>query len=485
VEAPGKPLVESFELPLKAEGALPAKAGRGSLPESLLFCNIMWFCRLRWLVIALLSAFAAAGFFPGLLERFGLHRQVGWALAAAGVLAAANLGLTAHSKLLERSKSSYGIRLNLWLQIILDLLILTAVVHFVGSLETFIAFMYLFHIVLACIFFSGAQSFAVTVVACVLYIGCVWAEATGVISYGGLSMVPGPPCGLEQPAAALLRAASATAIWLVVWYLASHLSAMVRRRDYELAETNRRLVETQKEKTRHLLHTAHELKTPFASICANAQLLEKGYCGVVSDEAKKILSRISQRCRRMTAEIPEMLQLASLSALDGEAPRRTEVDLAEVLRECMSRLQPIAGERDVTLEEDLRPTVTTTVADHMRMLFGNILSNAVLYSHKGGRVRVTCRPAPAGGARAAIEDEGIGIAPEKLPHIFDDYYRTEEAVRHNEHSTGLGLSIVRHVARTHGIRIRVESAPGVGTSFVLEFPPSGVAPKGDTFSREG
>jgi len=71
-----------------------------------------------------------------------------------------------------------------------------------------------------------------------------------------------------------------------------------------------------------------------------------------------------------------------------------------------------------------------------------------------------------------IEDEGIGIAPEKLPRIFDVYYRTEEAVRHRPESTGVGLAIVRHVAEIHGIRVRVESAPDVGTRFTLRFPPS-------------
>ncbi len=69
-----------------------------------------------------------------------------------------------------------------------------------------------------------------------------------------------------------------------------------------------------------------------------------------------------------------------------------------------------------------------------------------------------------------VEDDGIGIVPEKLPRIFDDYYRTDEAVRHNRDSTGLGLAIARHVAAMHGIRVRVESAPGAGTRFTLRFP---------------
>ena len=62
---------------------------------------------------------------------------------------------------------------------------------------------------------------------------------------------------------------------------------------------------------------------------------------------------------------------------------------------------------------------------------------------------------------------------EKAVQSLDDYYRTEEAVRHNKDSTGLGLAIVRHVSLSHGIRVRVESAPGRGTRFTLRFPPTG------------
>ena len=105
----------------------------------------------------------------------------------------------------------------------------------------------------------------------------------------------------------------------------------------------------------------------------------------------------------------------------------------------------------------------------MKMLFSNLLSNAVVYSHRGGWVEVRCAQGNGAEPLVTIEDHGIGIPGEKLPQIFDAYYRAEEAVRHHKESSGLGLAIVRHVAETHGIRVHVESAPGVGTKFTLRF----------------
>ena len=78
-------------------------------------------------------------------------------------------------------------------------------------------------------------------------------------------------------------------------------------------------------------------------------------------------------------------------------------------------------------------------------------------------MRVACRPDDGSGAMVSIADDGIGIAPEKLPRILDEHYRTKEAALHNKESSGLGLAIVRHVVALHGIRLRVESRPGVGT----------------------
>jgi len=81
-------------------------------------------------------------------------------------------------------------------------------------------------------------------------------------------------------------------IWLAVWYLASHLSSMVRRREYELATINRRLVAAQKERSQYMLATTHQLKAPFAAIYSNAQLLLQGYCGQIPDQAAQAVQRI-------------------------------------------------------------------------------------------------------------------------------------------------------------------------------------------------
>jgi signal transduction histidine kinase len=455
-----------------------------SLPESLLVRNVIWFCSLRWIVVGLLLAFGALGLFGGALRRIGLRPHPEWPFVAAAALAAANLAFLAHARRLVGA-NSHGARGNLAAQIGVDLLALTVVVHYMGSLETYVAFAYLFHIVLACIFFPRSWSFAVTSAACVLYAACVALEAADVLPAAGIYASAALRDQMDHMAGVrVLNVSWATLTLAVVWYLASHLSAMVRARDSQLAETNRRLLEAQEERTRYMLRTTHELKAPFAAIHANAQLLLKGHCGELPDAAHEVAVRVAARCRRLATEIQEMLQLANLRFVKGDALRWVERDLADILQWCLAQARPVAEERGVVLTDDLRAARVVGVEDHLKMLFGNLLANAINYSLPGGSASVQCTPSPGDGPVVTVADHGIGIAREKLPRIFDAYYRTDEAVLHNRESTGLGLAIAAHVAQMHGVRVRVESAPGVGTKFILQFPPAGETPERGKAQKE-
>ena len=472
--------VASYDLPLPADGhglsaggraAAAPKAASAHLPDSLLVRNAIWFCHLRWIVVALLALFGVLGQFAGLLPRFGLRAHPGWPFVAAAVLLIANLAYLAHARALARSDPPRGVKRNLWAQIVLDLVVLTVVVHHMGSLETYAAFAYLFHIVLACVFFPRGWSFIVTAIAVGLYLACVALEGAGVLAPASLYASSALRDQMDaMPGVRFLNVGWAMVTWAVVAYLTSHLSAMVRQRDSELAATNRRLLEAQRERARHMLHTTHELKAPFSAIHANVQLLLKGYCGALPDPALSVLGRITARCQRLAAEIQEMLQLANLQS-KAQTPAMAELDLAQVLDWSIAQVRPIAAQREISVDRALRPARVFAVEDHMKMLLLNLLANAVSYSQAGGRVRVECAPQQGNGPLVTIEDHGIGIPADKLPHIFDAYYRTNEAVQHNKESTGLGLAIVQQVAEAHRVRVSVESAPGIGTRFILHFPP--------------
>jgi signal transduction histidine kinase len=372
----------------------------------------------------------------------------------------------------------------LWSQVIIDLVLLTAVVHFLGSLDTSAPFIFLVPIVLACIFFSRQESVVVTAIACGLYAACVGLESLGLVIPTSIYMDTGFREHLtESPGFPIPIVLSVMAIWIIVWYLASHLSGLLRERERDLGLKNERLTTEQLEKTKHMLRTTHELKAPFAAVAANAELLLRGNFGKLPEEAEHVVERIVARCHRLAHEIQEMLQIANLQSPDVQ-PQPVTLDISDIARWCIARVLATAGEREIRIDVQLEPVRVVAVEDHMKMLLSNVFSNAVNYSHEGGTVRVNCRAADAGGAIIEVEDHGIGIQPEKLPKIFDDYYRTDEAARHNRDSTGLGLAIVRRIVETHRIKLTVESAPNCGTRFTLRFPNSGLPSDTNTYGKE-
>lgn len=501
--------VATYELPLTEE--LSASSGEDQnrdgktserpLSQALLAQNVSWFCQVRWLVIAILVSYGILGFFPSLVNYFGLRTPGVWPFVTAAILTISNLVFLYFARQAAGSKTAPGqseevrpagiassdkagprrslgmlssttTMVNLWGQIIADLLVLTAVVYFVGSMETSVAFAYLFHIVVSCVFFRRGWSLIVTFTAIGMFAACILAEYVLKI-VPPMSIFTQVPLNPNEPSVLIVLGLNfflTIAIWIAIWYLASHLSSAVRQRDFELAETNRRIVAAQEERSRHMLATTHQLKAPFAAIYSNAQLLEGGYCGKVPDEAMQIVQRISARCRRLTAEIQEMLQLANLSSTSQDALPRTRIVSTDLLLWCLSQVDPVAREHGVTFKTDIRPVALFGAEDHFKMLLNNLLSNAVVYSHRNGQVHISCRREPSGEAVITISDNGIGIAEDKLPHIFEEHYRTKEAVQHNKESSGLGLAIVKHVAEMYRIRIQVQSRLGSGTQFQLTFP---------------
>lgn len=453
------------------EPPVTAVALNGAGDAVLLWRHAAWFCRLRWRVVGLMAAAGLVGLLAPAPVLVGLRLPRLWPWVVAGILALLNLAYLRRIPREDSPADAVQPRLHLWVQIGLDLLVLTGVVHCLGSVETYAPLMYLFHIVLACIFFPPLHSLGVTAASAVLYLSCLVLETHGlvppatVLGYGGLAQHAELPAGFWG-----WRIGSIFGVWGIIWYLASGLAGRLRRREEELAVSNQRLQASGEERTRHMLQTTHQLKAPLAAIHANVQLLLGGYCGRLPEPALSVVGKVMERCVALAQQIQEMLQLANLRSEGQAPPAPAEVDLVAAMQTAVTAVEPTASRRGVRFVCDLHPVAVCLAEDHLRMLLDNLLSNAVNYSYAGGTVTVGCGPGPSPDAVVTVADQGIGIPADKLPKVFEDYYRTAEATRHNKASTGLGLAVVRDVVRLTGITLEVESRVGQGTCFRLTIP---------------
>jgi len=218
-------------------------------------------------------------------------------------------------------------------------------------------------------------------------------------------------------------------------------------------------------------NVSHELKTPVTSIKGFVETLLEG---ALKDpqHAEEFLKIISRQVDRLHQIIEDLL---SLSRIEQEAEQGRIVlngrRLAPVLRAAVQACSARAQEKGITLElscpEDLRARLNQTLLEQAVV---NLIDNAIKYSGPHSRVQVEAARED-GLVAVRVRDQGIGIAKEHLPRLFERFYRVDAGRSRKAGGTGLGLAIVKHIAQAHGGRVAVESTPGQGSVFTLFLQP--------------
>ncbi len=215
-------------------------------------------------------------------------------------------------------------------------------------------------------------------------------------------------------------------------------------------------------------NASHELKTPLATIKLMVQTV---LYQDVPDPAmtKEFLGDVDKEIDRLNAVVVDLLTLVGMDS--GETPLNCEeLNLSKLLEENVKRLSPLARERGIQLDISIREDLYVS-GDEIKLdqVFYNLLDNALKYTPRGKNVNVDVYRA---GRQAVVivKDEGIGIPKDKIPHIFDRFYRVDEARARDTGGTGLGLSIVKQIILAHGGSIDVTSELDKGSVFTVELP---------------
>ena len=213
---------------------------------------------------------------------------------------------------------------------------------------------------------------------------------------------------------------------------------------------------------RFVADVSHELRTPLTTIQGNVDLLQRGAAQdpEARQEALEIIAEETGRMARLASDLLLLAQADAGIKLDLK-PVELDTLLLEVYRQ--GRLM-VDGQEIKLGHED--QAIVLGDADRLRQLLLNLVDNAVKYTPAGGEIVLMLYREPE-WTRVSVEDSGIGIRGEDLPHIFDRFYRVEESRSKGKTGTGLGLSIARWVAEAHGGNLTVESQEGEGTTFTL------------------
>ncbi|MDT4944857.1 MAG: two-component system, OmpR family, sensor kinase [Pseudonocardiales bacterium] len=224
---------------------------------------------------------------------------------------------------------------------------------------------------------------------------------------------------------------------------------------------------------RFVADASHELRTPLTTIRGYAELFRQG---AVTDEQSQLraTSRIEAEATRMGRLVDDLLLLAELDqpgtsqlVPDGAA------DLATLASDAVADARAADPARSISYAGPPSDVPVPADSDRLRQVLANLLTNAIVHTPPGTPVEVTLTTTLT-AARLEVRDRGPGIAPDDVARIFERFYRTDTSRSRARGGTGLGLSIVQAVVAASGGVVTCRSAPGEGTSFVVELP---IAPR--------
>jgi signal transduction histidine kinase len=249
----------------------------------------------------------------------------------------------------------------------------------------------------------------------------------------------------------------------------------LRRTNAALVESNAELerqytaaLDARRAKDEFLATVSHELRTPLTAVIGYAQLMEEGVSGPITEAQRTDLVQMRAASDRLLSLVDDLLELTTLKrgnlrveveSFDPRAPLRTAVEVTRGRADSVAFHLDVPGGPLPVMRSDRKKIVKILVS---------LLSNAYKFTAQG-EVRVTLE-LHNGRAAYRVQDTGVGIAPQVLPAVFDEFRQADGSFTRKYGGTGLGLALSRRLARLLGGDIDVASAPGEGSTFTVELP---------------
>lgn len=234
-------------------------------------------------------------------------------------------------------------------------------------------------------------------------------------------------------------------------------------------EASERAEQANRSKDDFLATVSHELRTPLNAIAGWLSLLRSG--ALPPERVGDALDTIERNVRAQARLIDDLLDVSRITS--GKLQLSLEpTDMTEVVRAAVEALRPGAEAKRIVIRTDLAAELPSTLGDPTRLqqVVWNLLTNALKFTHGGGEIDVELG-AVEGGLGLVVRDNGQGIGPETLPHIFDRFQQAQSSFTRSHGGLGLGLAIVRHLVELQGGRVRAESAGlGQGATFEVFLP---------------
>jgi len=345
-----------------------------------------------------------------------------------------------------------------YLQLILDLLLITWLVYISGGMTTATYFLYIFAIIAASLVISEKATYLAAGLSAVLFGFLVDATYFGLIPYFH------PDQAIKQDfGSVLFNLILAWAVFFAVAFFMNYLSHSLRRARQELEKTQKELIlrERLAEAGRVSATLAHEIRNPLAAISSAVQVLKSEYTG--NGDVGRLMEVIVRESNRVSQLLEQFLDFAAPSKM-----MFSEIDLGMLLNETLEMLRSSGELNGEKIRVDgnylFRKVVYYGNPNHFKQIFWNLVKNSLKAMPEGGRLSLNFYNSRRDGLKMVIADTGIGLSEKDKENLFVPFYSGFGEGR------GLGLATVRKLVEDYEGKIQVNSEVGRGTEVIITLP---------------
>lgn len=446
-----------------------------TLTDHELASRLSWFISIRWFAAAATVLLALVAH-----HLIGLRFDTQPVIVALIVLLAYNalLALAVNHLQKRGTLTRRAIHALANLQVVCDLLLVAALWHFTGAVENAFGIVFVFPMVWAAELLDRRNAYLHAVLGAALLNAVAWGEYAGLLPHVHLVReTVNADLAHEFIREVVYRdwhrvfmvTFSLTGALFFTVYLAATIATRLRYREQQLEQTFRSLKSVDTLKTHFMRKASHELRAPLAAIHMLLETVLAGLTGKVDPKQEEMIRRAAERTDSLTYLINDLLRYSRLEAEAGVLVKLQPVSFTNVLSRTMELLTPSAEAKGLQLVADLHPAHVLADEEGLTELATNLISNAIRYSGHGKTVEIALT-ADTSHATLTVRDHGIGITAEDLPHVFEEFFRSEAAKKAVQHGTGMGLAIVKRLVETYDGSIDLESPPSAGATFTVRLP---------------
>lgn len=352
-------------------------------------------------------------------------------------------------------------------QINVDLLILTLMLHFSGGATNPFCFYYIFHVILSSILLSKRAAYIEAFVAAAMFGTITILEGYGIIPHYYLFNPRQYSIGIFM---ITMIIAEATTLFISV-YMATTIMSRVRQYQLELVKALDELRQLELEKARLLEVVVHDLKSPIVAIESLVNSVLSVHGDTIDPNIKKVLERIPVRTQDLIRFIKKLLEFSRIKNMNQLQLQLKLLNFLPIVKTTVEIYMARAIDKNITVSVQSDPAIPPILGnkEHLESMVANLISNAILYTHENGSVTVKVG-VEGNNVILTVADTGIGIPEDALPKLFTEFFRAPNAQKMNSTGTGIGMSIVKKIVDDHGGSITIKSQEGEGTAFTIRLP---------------